>query len=82
MRFSALIRLSTFTIALCTWSTLIHAEGSKPDPKFDFVISPQGNDSWSGQLAEANTAHTDGPFATLEKAKSEVRTAAVEKPKG
>src|SRR5436190_2186667 len=30
-----------------------------------FYVSPNGNDAWSGKLAEANPAKTDGPFATL-----------------
>ena len=55
--------------------------GPKPDQKFDFYISPHGNDNWSGRLPEPNTTHTDGPFATLEKAKSEVRAARSKNPK-
>ena len=33
-----------------------------------FFVSPQGNDRWTGALAEANEAQTNGPFATLERA--------------
>ena len=39
----------------------------------DFYVSSQGNDTWSGTLAEPNAAGTDGPFATLERAKQAVR---------
>ena len=37
--------------------------------------SPGGNDAWSGTLAEPNPGNTDGPVATLEKARDLVRTA-------
>ncbi|MGC9354603.1 MAG: hypothetical protein ACP5D9_12240 [Mariniphaga sp.] len=39
----------------------------------DFYVSPRGNDSWSGTLAEPNFAGTDGPFLTIEKAQQAVR---------
>jgi hypothetical protein len=41
--------------------------------KADFFVSTIGSDSWSGTLAEPNANKTDGPFATLERAKNEVR---------
>jgi regulation of enolase protein 1 (concanavalin A-like superfamily) len=52
--------------------------------KGDFYVSPRGNDGWSGTLAEANAAGTDGPFATLQRAQSAVRElkAKVYLPKG
>lgn len=36
-------------------------------------VSPQGNDAWTGLLPAANEARTDGPFATLERARDELR---------
>ena len=36
-------------------------------------VAPDGNDSWSGQLAAANAAQTDGPFATFERTRDEIR---------
>lgn len=41
--------------------------------KADFYVSPAGNDSWSGILAEPNAEKTDGPFATVERAQQAVR---------
>ena len=38
----------------------------------DFFISPEGSDSWTGKLAEANADKTDGPFASLAKARDAV----------
>jgi hypothetical protein len=42
--------------------------------KADFYVCPQGNDAWSGTLAEPNAAKTDGPLATLSQAQQAVRT--------
>ena len=41
--------------------------------KGDFFVSPVGNDSWSGTLDAPNQSHTDGPFATLDRAQKAVR---------
>jgi hypothetical protein len=40
----------------------------------DFYLSSEGSDRWSGTLAEPNAERTDGPFATLERARDAVRT--------
>lgn len=42
-------------------------------PSADFFISPQGNDGWTGKLAAPNADNTDGPFATLRRARLAVR---------
>ncbi|EMI43309.1 putative secreted protein [Rhodopirellula sp. SWK7] len=39
----------------------------------DFFVSVSGSDSWSGTLATANAQGSDGPFATLERARDAVR---------
>jgi hypothetical protein len=41
--------------------------------KGDFFVSPNGNDSWSGTLDAPNASKTDGPFATINRAKLAVR---------
>lgn len=38
-------------------------------------VAPQGNDTWSGRLAEPNAARTDGPLATLPAALAAARAA-------
>ena len=38
-----------------------------------FYVSTDGNDDWSGQLPNASESGTDGPFATLERARDAVR---------
>ena len=37
-------------------------------------VSTQGNDSWSGRLAEPNGAKSDGPLASLKGARDAIRT--------
>jgi len=39
----------------------------------DFYVSTQGNDAWSGRLPASNAEGTDGPFATLARARNAVR---------
>ncbi len=43
-----------------------------PSPK-TFYVANSGNDHWSGSLASPNEAKTDGPFATLERARDAIR---------
>ncbi|MFQ6131813.1 MAG: right-handed parallel beta-helix repeat-containing protein [Armatimonadota bacterium] len=42
--------------------------------KADFYVSTKGNDAWSGRRATPNKAGTDGPFATLTRARDALRT--------
>ena len=37
--------------------------------KNTFYVSLNGNDTWSGRLSEPNQTKTDGPFASLNRAK-------------
>ena len=39
----------------------------------DFFVSTDGSDQWSGSLAEPNSDKSDGPFATLQRARDAVR---------
>ena len=39
----------------------------------DFYVAGNGNDAWSGKLAEPTPDRADGPFRTLEHARDEVR---------
>ena len=39
----------------------------------EFFLSPQGKDQWSGRLPVPNAAGTDGPLATLSRARDLVR---------
>jgi len=42
-------------------------------PRADFYVSASGNDEWSGRLCEPNADASDGPFATLRRARDAVR---------
>ncbi len=39
----------------------------------DLYVATNGNNAWSGLLAEPDPGKTDGPFATMERARDEVR---------
>ena len=39
----------------------------------EWHVSPRGDDAWSGTRAEPDAARTDGPFATLERARDAIR---------
>lgn len=43
------------------------------EPTADFYLSPNGSDSWSGTISQPNAERTDGPFATLGRARDAVR---------
>ncbi|MCX7872392.1 MAG: right-handed parallel beta-helix repeat-containing protein [Verrucomicrobiae bacterium] len=44
----------------------------KPGPGV-FFVATNGNDKWSGKLPKPNPDFTDGPFATIERARNAVR---------
>lgn len=47
----------------------VHEEQVTPN----WYVAPCGNDTWSGTLAKPNDQNTDGPFATIERARDEIR---------
>ncbi len=60
--------LVTLVILLAAWIP------SKADEnEASFYLSPEGSDDWSGTIASPNVEKTDGPFATLERARDAVR---------
>jgi len=58
------------TTALCAAGA---ARAPGAEPQADLYVAPGGNDRWSGTLAEPNEKKTDGPFASLERARDAVR---------
>lgn len=58
-------------LALTIWA----CSAPRPSPPASTVVyvATTGNDQWTGLVAEANAARTDGPFATLPRARDEVR---------
>ncbi|MBN2451482.1 MAG: hypothetical protein JXR77_13910, partial [Lentisphaeria bacterium] len=49
-------------------------EGGERPPGIVLYVALAGNDAWSGTLATPNPAKTDGPFASLERARDAIRT--------
>ncbi|MBP1649361.1 MAG: hypothetical protein H6Q30_2806, partial [Bacteroidetes bacterium] len=61
--------LAGLLIAIPLCSYMINAQS----PARVFYVSPNGQDNWSGKLASPNQKKSDGPFATLERARDAVR---------
>ncbi|WP_306589631.1 right-handed parallel beta-helix repeat-containing protein [Geothrix sp. 21YS21S-4] len=51
----------------------LDSAGVPPPPAGTFFVSPAGRDAWSGRLAAPSPDGSDGPFATLERARDAVR---------
>jgi hypothetical protein len=66
------IRTENMTVTDVAGSQTSSLFGIGGDPVL--YVAPNGNDSWSGGLAEPNAANSDGPFATLDHARSVVRS--------
>ena len=64
----ALAAIVLVTAAHQAWS----AADNTPKP-VTLYVAKNGNDQWSGRLPAPNDGTTDGPFATLDRAKAEVR---------
>ena len=58
--------LVIFAVTACRFSSSANATA-------DFFVSTRGSDQWSGTLKEPNAQATDGPFATLDRARDAVR---------
>jgi uncharacterized protein (TIGR03437 family) len=54
--------------------TLLTIAGAASPTSVTYYVSPSGNDSWSGTLAAANAANSDGPFATFNRARAAVQS--------
>jgi hypothetical protein len=65
---AALVLLVTVSFADCC-----HAQTAVGTNSVDFYVATNGRDDWSGQIAEPNANRTDGPFATLTRARDAVR---------
>jgi parallel beta-helix repeat protein len=60
--------LRALIVAAITSVSVAHASDS-----LHFYVSTTGRDSWSGRLADPKSDGTDGPFATLERARDAIR---------
>lgn len=55
------------------WQSQISLAQKIAGASFAIYVSKDGNDAWSGRLPSPNKAKSDGPFATLERARDELR---------
>lgn len=64
----------TFVFLLLLMVMPLSAQNSTSGKYFaDFYVATNGNDHWSGTLSKPNASGTDGPFATIGRAKEAVR---------
>ncbi len=49
------------------------APGAVPQKVIQFYVAPGGNDAWSGKTAAREGGRTNGPFATLLRARDAIR---------
>ena len=61
---------SALLISWGIWLTGCIAASAAP---LTLYVSPAGNDAWTGRLADANAAKSDGPLATIQRARDEIR---------
>jgi parallel beta-helix repeat protein len=68
---------SRWTIAGCRIKVLavMVAVAATMADAAEWHVALGGNDAWSGTLAEPNAGRSDGPFATLERARDAIRAA-------
>jgi len=87
-RWDDLLKSSTLLLASCLVFSLVWASSSVSgaestscaDESFDesalevdFYVATDGSDAWSGRIERPNDDASDGPFATLERARQAVR---------
>lgn len=60
-------------MALCGLVTVVGSSPTLTDAEEILYLSPSGNDAWSGTLPAPNPGKSDGPLATLERARKAVR---------
>jgi len=63
------MRLLVVTFAILGWCGVI----TSFTQTLKFYVAPNGNDEWSGRLPTPNARRTDGPFATLHRARDAIR---------
>jgi hypothetical protein len=73
LRFSLELRRSIVAQARPAWSSQ-KIRNRVLTPLLRRFVAANGDDSWSGKLIDPNAAKTDGPFASLQKARDAVRT--------
>ena len=60
-------------VLACLLILLTACTCSAAEAPADFFVATDGDDRWSGALPEPNAQGSDGPFATLQRARDAVR---------
>ena len=66
--------VSVLAFAACHTSRCAGVPAARLPPSTIYYVSLLGNDSWSGRLPEPNADRSDGPFASLERARDAIRS--------
>ena len=61
------IFVTVLACLICACST--HCAYARKAMMDEYFVATDGNDAWSGKLAKPNRAKTDGPLATVERAR-------------
>lgn len=64
---------SALSIPLVSCANQIMSATAVTSNKADFYVAIDGNDNWSGTLSSTNKSNSDGPFATLSRARDAAR---------
>ena len=69
------LKLCYLLLAVMVFSTLIMCTSGTSTLKYGLkmFVSPAGNDNWTGKLNQPNENKSDGPFASLEGARTAIR---------
>src|SRR5262245_24782893 len=71
--FSREMWLFALVIVVCgAISVSATAKDAATEPR-TYYVANRGSDAWSGRIPEPNTTRNDGPFATLKRARDEIR---------
>ena len=73
--YQRILKISYFIFATAGISVLIMCTSGVQSIKYGvkLYVSTSGNDSWSGKISMPNEEETDGPFATIERARDTIR---------
>ncbi|HET6324479.1 MAG TPA: right-handed parallel beta-helix repeat-containing protein [Planctomycetaceae bacterium] len=67
-------KIAAIALLLIVWlPDCSRAQSAAATKSGDFYVATNGRDSWSGSVSEPNADRTDGPFATLTRARNAVR---------
>ena len=71
--FLILLAMGAVILSACQVTTPNPITRQSETTSANFYIAPSGSDAWSGRLDTPNSAMSDGPFATLARARDAVR---------